>query len=81
MENLINFTPSYGPTASEEMDALFKANRLLCQTCTMLKGDSCSICRCEGLPWHRPRCPAGRWWDAEYEAIRARLQPQRIDPA
>jgi hypothetical protein len=73
MENLIQFTPSTGPTASDDLAALFERHRLICQPCQMLKEDTCSICRCVGVPWKRPRCPAGRWWDQEYNAIIARL--------
>jgi hypothetical protein len=82
MENLIHFTPATGPSASDDLDALFESHKRLCFACPFNDGDKCGLCRtCMGEPWKRPRCPAGRWWDMEYNAITARLQPQIIDPA
>jgi hypothetical protein len=82
MENVIKFTPATGPTAAEQLQELFDLHRILCRSCPFIDGPRCKLCRtCPGDPWKRPRCPAGRWWDFEYNDIAARLQPQRIDPA
>ena len=81
MAHGIKFTPATGRTATEELQDLFDDHQQICVACEFLSDDRCSICNCPGEPWKRPRCPGGQWWDQEYQQIRARLQPQRIDPA
>lgn len=62
-----------------KLERLFAKHQELCNTCEFLSSDrQCALSHCNCTAWTRPRCPAGKWWDEEYNQIVATMQPQQL---
>lgn len=63
----------------DELKKLFTQHQELCNACERLHSSGqCSLSHCNCKAWTRPRCPAGKWWDEEYNKIVATMQPQQL---